>query len=323
MALLDKSRRALAAEGLFDEARKRRLPFAPRVIGVVTSPTGAVIRDIIHRLEDRFPTHVILWPVPVQGEGAADKIAAAIAGFNALPAAARPPDRRARRRLDRGFVGVQRGGRGARRRRLARSRSSRRSATRPTPRSCDFAADRARADADRRRRDGGAGARRTARPGPRARRAAPSAARGARPSAPPSSCRLLRHWPEREALLAPQQQRLDDLAERLPRALERPARPGAGRARPRRRRASPGLLDAAHRRGRRTAGRLVAGGRARPSRTAARARLCPGRGSRRAHDPVSAAAAREARRLRLIFGDGAVEASVGGTVERPTRDALS
>jgi len=81
MALLDKRRRALAAEGLFDEARKRRLPFLPRVIGVVTSPTGAVIRDILHRLEDRCPTHVIVWPVPVQGEGAAAKVAEAIRGF--------------------------------------------------------------------------------------------------------------------------------------------------------------------------------------------------------------------------------------------------
>ena len=84
MALLDKRRRALAAEGLFDEAKKRRLPFLPRVIGVVTSPTGAVIRDILHRLEDRCPTHVIVWPVPVQGEGAAGKVAAAIRGFATL-----------------------------------------------------------------------------------------------------------------------------------------------------------------------------------------------------------------------------------------------
>ena len=81
MALLDKRRRALAAEGLFDAGRKRRLPFMPRIIGVVTSPTGAVIRDILHRLEDRCPTHVILWPVPVQGEGASSKVAAAIRGF--------------------------------------------------------------------------------------------------------------------------------------------------------------------------------------------------------------------------------------------------
>ena len=84
MALLDKRRRALAGEGLFDEARKRKLPFLPRVIGVVTSPTGAVIRDILHRLEDRCPTHVIVWPVPVQGEGAAEKVAAAIAGFASI-----------------------------------------------------------------------------------------------------------------------------------------------------------------------------------------------------------------------------------------------
>jgi exodeoxyribonuclease VII large subunit len=84
MALLDKRRRALAAEGLFDVARKRSLPFLPKVIGVVTSPTGAVIRDILHRLEDRCPTRVILWPVPVQGEGAASKVAAAIRGFAAF-----------------------------------------------------------------------------------------------------------------------------------------------------------------------------------------------------------------------------------------------
>src|SRR5687767_9438071 len=84
MALLDRRRQALAAEGLFDAANKRALPFAPRLIGVVTSPTGAVIRDILHRLEDRFPCHVMLWPVPVQGEGAAARIAAAVTGFNAL-----------------------------------------------------------------------------------------------------------------------------------------------------------------------------------------------------------------------------------------------
>ena len=84
MALLDKRRRALGAEGLFDPERKRRLPFMPRIIGVVTSPTGAVIRDILHRLEDRCPTHVIVWPVPVQGEGASAKVAQAIRGFGAI-----------------------------------------------------------------------------------------------------------------------------------------------------------------------------------------------------------------------------------------------
>jgi exodeoxyribonuclease VII large subunit len=84
LALLEKRRKSLAAEGLFDPARKRKLPFLPRVIGVVSSPTGAVIRDILHRLEDRCPTRVILWPVPVQGEGAAAKIAAAIRAFPEL-----------------------------------------------------------------------------------------------------------------------------------------------------------------------------------------------------------------------------------------------
>jgi exodeoxyribonuclease VII large subunit len=84
LALLEKRRKALAAEGLFDPARKRKLPFLPQVIGVVTSPTGAVIRDILHRLEDRCPTRVILWPVAVQGEGAAARIAEAIRGFPAI-----------------------------------------------------------------------------------------------------------------------------------------------------------------------------------------------------------------------------------------------
>jgi exodeoxyribonuclease VII large subunit len=85
MALLDERRRKLEAEGLFAEAKKRPLPYLPRVIGVVTSPTGAVIRDILHRLADRFPRHVIVWPVRVQGETSAAEVTAAIYGFNALP----------------------------------------------------------------------------------------------------------------------------------------------------------------------------------------------------------------------------------------------
>src|SRR3954462_5479565 len=85
MALMEARKKKLAAEGLFDEARKQLLPWLPEVIGVVTSPTGAVIRDILHRLSDRFPRRVLLWPVAVQGEGAAAQIAAAIEGFNALP----------------------------------------------------------------------------------------------------------------------------------------------------------------------------------------------------------------------------------------------
>src|SRR6187402_784849 len=85
MALMEERKKKLAAEGLFDAARKQLLPYLPEVIGVVTSPTGAVIRDILHRLADRFPRHVIVWPVKVQGEGSAEQVANAIRGFNALP----------------------------------------------------------------------------------------------------------------------------------------------------------------------------------------------------------------------------------------------
>ncbi len=85
MKLLEERKRKLAAEGLFDEARKQLLPFLPEVIGVVTSPTGAVIRDILHRLADRFPRRVLVWPVRVQGEASAAEVANAIRGFNALP----------------------------------------------------------------------------------------------------------------------------------------------------------------------------------------------------------------------------------------------
>jgi exodeoxyribonuclease VII large subunit len=85
MAMLEKRRAMLAAEGLFDPARKRPIPYFPGVIGVVTSPSGAVIRDILHRLRDRFPRPVLIWPVAVQGQNCAAEVAAAIAGFNALP----------------------------------------------------------------------------------------------------------------------------------------------------------------------------------------------------------------------------------------------
>ncbi len=85
LKLLEERKRKLAAEGLFAAERKRAIPYLPRVIGVVTSPTGAVIRDILHRLADRFPRHVLVWPVAVQGEASAAQVAAAIRGFNALP----------------------------------------------------------------------------------------------------------------------------------------------------------------------------------------------------------------------------------------------
>ena len=84
LALLEERRKKLNAEGLFDETRKRDLPYLPSTIGVITSPTGAVFKDILHRLSDRFPSKVILWPVLVQGKGAAEQVTAAIEGFNEL-----------------------------------------------------------------------------------------------------------------------------------------------------------------------------------------------------------------------------------------------
>ncbi len=91
MAILEKRKQKLAAEGLFDESRKRPLPFLPQTIGIVTSPTGAVIRDMLHRIEDRFPVHVLVWPVLVQGDKAAEQIVAAIRGFNEFGSDGKPP----------------------------------------------------------------------------------------------------------------------------------------------------------------------------------------------------------------------------------------
>src|ERR1700754_2005690 len=91
MALLEERKKKLTAEGQFDAKRKQLLPWLPEVIGVVTSPTGAVIRDILHRLQDRFPRRVLVWPVKVQGEGSAEQGATAIRGFNALPKGGRIP----------------------------------------------------------------------------------------------------------------------------------------------------------------------------------------------------------------------------------------
>jgi exodeoxyribonuclease VII large subunit len=85
MAMLEKRKHALEAEGLFRPEHKKPIPFLPETIGIITSPTGAVIRDMLHRIGERFPRHVLLWPVPVQGQGAAEKIAAAIEGFNTIP----------------------------------------------------------------------------------------------------------------------------------------------------------------------------------------------------------------------------------------------
>tara|TARA_R110000868_G_scaffold122464_21_gene324511 strand:- start:1123 stop:2754 length:1632 start_codon:yes stop_codon:yes gene_type:complete len=91
MALLEERKRKLAAEGLFARERKQSLPYLPRVIGVITSPTGAVIRDILHRLADRFPSHVMVWPVRVQGDTCAPEVVNAIEGFNAMVAGGAMP----------------------------------------------------------------------------------------------------------------------------------------------------------------------------------------------------------------------------------------
>ncbi|WP_243451178.1 exodeoxyribonuclease VII large subunit [Sphingosinicella sp. CPCC 101087] len=322
MALLDKRRRQLAAEGLFDAAPKRPLPFAPRVIGVVTSPTGAVIRDILHRLEDRFPCHVVLWPVPVQGEGAAARIAAAVAGFNALgPGGPMPrPD----------LIIVARGGGSIEDlwafneeevvRAVAGSRIPTISAVgHETDTSlCDFAAD-MRAPTPTAaaelavpvRRDLLASVRELGLRSERcARRTLDRAAEQLQAS--------VRHWPDRESLLAPQRQRLDELSDRLPRALRGRldrARGELGHAAGALR---PGLLVAAHVRARE---RLEAlwrvAGLVHPNRPLEKgyARV----EDRDGHILISAEAARGARLLRLVFHDGAVDAATGGGAAPPPR----
>ena len=115
MALLEERKKRFAAEGLFDEARKKPLPFWPQVVGIVTSPTGAVIRDMLHGFTERCPTHAVVWPVRVQGETCAAEVAAAIRGFNAADALSPfpKPGRAhcgARRRQPRRPLGLQRGG---------------------------------------------------------------------------------------------------------------------------------------------------------------------------------------------------------------------
>jgi exodeoxyribonuclease VII large subunit len=326
MALLDRRRKALAAEGLFDAGRKRRLPFLPRVIGVVTSPTGAVIRDILHRLADRCPSHVIVWPVAVQGEGAAAQVAAAVRGFDALTPGGRIP------RPD--LLIVARGGGSIEDlwafneeevvRAVAGCSIPVISAVgHETDTSlCDFAADvRAptptaaaeiavpvRADLLAMIRETGQRVERCSR------RAVERAAEQL------AAC--ARHLPTREALLAPQRQRLDELSDRLPRALGARlshAKGDLGRAAGALR---PGLLVAAHRR---AAERLAALWRvaqlAHPNRPLERgyARVEDAQG----RTLISAAQAKEAGRLRLIFGDGNVEATTGAPLERPRRGAYS
>ncbi len=339
MALLDKRRRALAAEGLFDAERKKRLPFLPRTIGVVTSPTGAVIRDILHRLADRCPTHVIVWPVAVQGEGAAAQVAAAVRGFEAM---------RDRPEL----VIVARGG-GSIEDLWAFNEEEvvRAVADCSIPiisavghetdtTLCDFAADiRAptptaaaeiavpvRAELLAQIREAGL----------RAARCANRAVERAGEQLDNS----LRRFPARETLLAPQQQRLDELSERLPRALGsrlsharadlghaagalRPSLLTANIRRGRERLASLRLDPALVRRrlddGRRTLENLWRiAAQAHPDRPLAKgyARV----EDREGHTLISANAARAAGRLRLVFGDGKVDAAVGNGLERQRRE---
>jgi exodeoxyribonuclease VII large subunit len=322
MALLDKRRRALEAEGLFAAERKQRLPFLPRTIGVVTSPTGAVIRDILHRLADRCPTHVIVWPVAVQGEGAAQQIAAAVRGFDSFAPGGPIP------RPD--LVIVARGGGSIEDlwafnedevvRAVADCSIPIISAVgHETDTSlCDFAADvRAptptaaaeiavpvRAELLAMLADSGARA---------ARCVARALERGAEQL---QSC--MRHFPAREDLLAPQRQKLDELAERLPRALG--ARLGHARADLGKAAGAirPSLLDFSLRRSReRLDGLWRIAQLAHPNKPLERgyARV----EDRNGKTLMSAAAAREAGRLRLVFGDGRVDAIAGEGLERPRR----
>ena len=341
MALLDKRRRALAAEGLFDEGRKKRLPFLPRTIGVVTSPTGAVIRDILHRLADRCPSHVLVWPVAVQGEGAAAQVAAAVRGFDAMP---NKPD----------LVIVARGGGSIEdlwafneeevvRAVAACSIPIISAVGHETDTSlCDFAADvRAptptaaaeiavpvRSELLAQLRETGL---RTARCAVRALERSGEQLENS-----------LRRFPAPEALLAPQQQRLDELSERLPRALrgrlsqaQAQLAQGAGALRPpmldaivrrsRERlqavRLNPALVQRRIEEGRRTLDSLWRiAAQAHPDKPLAKgyARIEDQEG----HTLISAEAARAAVKLRLVFGDGKVDATVGG-VERARRGSYA
>jgi exodeoxyribonuclease VII large subunit len=325
MALLDRRRRALEAEGLFDPQRKRRLPFLPRTIGVVTSPTGAVIRDILHRLAARCPAHVIVWPVAVQGEGAAAQIAGAVRGFNAMPA---PPD----------LLIVARGGGSIEDlwafneeevvRAVAESAIPTISAVgHETDTSlCDFAAD-VRAPTPTAAAEIAVPVRSELRAqlAELGIRSARCASRKVERSAEQLTA-AMRHFPAREALLAPQQQRLDDAADRLPRALG---------SRLSHARAELGLAAGALR-----PGLLVASARRARDRLEAVWRLAQAvhpnrpleRGYARVEDRngrtlVSAAGARSAGKLRLVFQgeqsvDVAVERSRPAAYVRPEQQSL-
>jgi exodeoxyribonuclease VII large subunit len=326
MALLDKRRRALAEEGLFDDSRKQKLPFHPRVIGVVTSPTGAVIRDILHRLADRCPSHVVVWPVPVQGEGAAAQIAAAVRGFDALPAGgpvARPE-----------LVIVARGGGSIEDlwafneeevvRAIAACAIPIISAVghetdtslsdfaadmrAPTPTAAAEMAVPVRGDLLGSLRELGFRIERCAR------RHAERAAEQLDAS--------LRRWPARDALLAPQRQRLDELAERLPRALRTELSNARATLAQTAGALRPGLLEGSYRRAKERLESLWRVAQlAHPNRPLERgyARV----EDRNGKTLMSAGAAKAAGRLKLIFADGGVDATAAGGpgVERTRRPA--
>ena len=352
MALLDRRRQALAAEGLFDAAAKRRLPFMPARIGVVTSPTGAVIRDILHRLADRCPTHVLVWPVAVQGDAAAGQVAAAVAGFNAMGPAERPD-----------LIIVARGGGSiedlwafneeAVVRAIAASAIPTISAVghetdttladhaadvrAPTPTAAAEIAVPVRAELIAQVAEMGA------RTGRCVRRARERAGEGLDAAA--------RRFPEPAALLGPQRQRLDDLGDRLPRALRSEVaharsdfnRSGGG--------LRPALLDGLLRQANERLGRAALPGAAMArrfaemgSRVDALWRLAalahPERPLERGFARVvgsdgrtvtSAAAAAAQTRMTLMFGDGEVGVATVGApaapppprVERPRRRGYS
>ena len=316
LALLEKRRKALAAEGLFAAERKRPLPFLPALIGVVTSPTGAVIRDIIHRIEDRCPTRVIVWPVPVQGEGAAGKVAAAIRGL-----ATHDP------RPD--LIIVARGG-GSIEDLWAFNEEEvvRAAADSPIPlisavghetdtTLIDFAADR-RAPTPTAAAEMAVPVRSEllASLAELGRRGASCLARGVNRGRERLDLTLCR-WPEPAAVVGPRHQRLDEIAKRLPRSLA--ARAGtargdfnlvAGRLR----------RDLVDRRIATMSERLAAAwkmaGMVHPDRPLDRgfARVTAVDGGRTL---TSAAAARDAIRIELHFRDGRVRAATGDAASAP------
>nr|WP_283937504.1 exodeoxyribonuclease VII large subunit [Sphingomonas anseongensis] len=320
MALLERRRKALAAEGLFDESRKRKLPFLPKVIGVVTSPTGAVIRDILHRLEDRCPTHVLLWPVPVQGEGSSAKISAAIRGFGEIDGNGALP------RPD--LLIVARGG-GSIEDLWAFNEEEvvRAAAESPIPliSAVGHETDTTLIDhASDRRAPTPTAAAEIAVPvraelfvlvgelGRRSQNCLSKMADRSRERLELTVCR----WPEPQALFAPAAQRLDEVGDRLPRALA--SRAGEARAdlnavAPRLR--PELLLDRVSRSAEKLASLWKMAGLVHPDRPLSRGFV---RVTDRAGKTLASAAdAIAARLLTLNFGDGAVDAAVGEAAPAP------